>query len=363
MRIAIIGSRGIPAHYGGFETFAQELAPRLVALGHEVTVYCRAGYTGDPPPDSFEGVRLIHTPYLRSRALETPSHELSSILDSLRRRVDAYYFLGTRSSIFYLPLRLTRRDVVVHTDGIEWKRRKWGSLGRSYLKASEWIAARLAARVLVTDAEAMRRYYRERYGRDSFCIPYGAPALDDVDLAPLAGWGLERGRYHLVVCRMEPENNVDTIIREFLASGSSRELVIVGSTNYRTPYHRHLRDLASAGVRFLGAVYGSDLQALRFGAFAYIHGHEVGGTNPSLLEAMGCANPVLALDTEFSREVLADTGQFWTKKKGSLRELIGRVEASPEEAARLGVNARRRIVDTYSWDRAAEAHDRMFREG
>ena len=362
MKIAIIGSRGIPAHYGGFETFAQELAPRLVEMGHDVTVYCRAGYTGDPPPASFKGVRLIHTPYLRNRSLETPSHELSSIFDSLRRGFDVYYFLGTRSSILYLLLRLAGRKVVVHTDGIEWKRRKWGRVGRAYLKASEWIAARLAARVLVTDAEAMRRYYLERYGRDSRCIPYGAPTPDEVDLSTLASWGLERGGYHMVVCRLEPENNVDVIIREFVASGSERTLIIVGSTNYRTPYHRRLRALATSQVRFLGAVYGADLEALRSGAFAYIHGHEVGGTNPSLLEAMGCGNSVLALDTEFDREVLAGTGYLWTGASGSLAGLIDRVESSPEEAASMGQRARQRIKDSYSWERVADAHDRMFRE-
>lgn len=361
MKIAIIGSRGIPAHYGGFETFAQELAPRLVGLGHDVTVYCRSGYTGDPPPASFEGVRLIHTRYLRNRSLETPSHELSSILDSLRRRFDVYYVLGTRSSILYLPLRLAGRKVVIHTDGIEWKRRKWGRAGRAYLKASEWVAARLAASALVTDAEAMRRYYHDRYGRDSVCIPYGAPAVDGADLSPLAGWGLEEGGYHLVVCRLEPENNVDVIIREFLSSGSARRLVIVGSTNYRTAYHRRLRDLATPKVLFLGAVYGADLVALRLGAFSYLHGHEVGGTNPSLLEAMGCGSRILALDTEFNRETLAETGYFWTRDSGTLADLVGRIEGSPEEAASVGGRARQRVEDAYSWDRAAAEHDRLFR--
>lgn len=362
MKIAIIGSRGIPAHYGGFETFAHELAPRLVTLGHEVTVYCRKGYTGDPPPDSFEGVRLIHAPYLRNRSLETPSHELFSILDSIRRRFDAYYVLGTRSSILYVPLRLTGRKVIVHTDGIEWKRRKWGRAGRAYLKASEWIAARLAAQVLVTDAQAMRRHYLKRYRRDSRCIPYGAPVVSGADLSPLAARGLQEGDYHLVVCRLEPENNVDAIVRGFVASGSPRELVIVGSTNYLTRYHRDLRDLATPKVRFFGAVYGSELQALRVGAFSYIHGHEVGGTNPSLLEAMGCGARVLALDTEFNREALADTGYYWTAADGSLSSLIERVEGSAEEGAKLGARARQRVMDIYTWDRVAAAHDRVLGE-
>jgi glycosyltransferase involved in cell wall biosynthesis len=224
------------------------------------------------------------------------------------------------------------------------------------------MAARLAAQVLVTDAQAMRRYYLERYGRDSRCIPYGAPVVDSADLSSLAARGLQEGGYHLVVCRLEPENNVDTIVREFVASGSSRELVIVGSTNYRTRYHRHLRDLATPKVRFFGAVYGSELEALRVGAFSYIHGHEVGGTNPSLLEAMGCGNRVLALDTEFNREALADTGYYWTAEDGSLASLIEGVEGSAEEGARLGARTRRRIMDAYTWDRVAADHHRMLGE-
>lgn len=355
MRIAIIGSRGIPAHYGGFETFAQELAPRLVRAGHEVTVYCREGYTGDPPPKEYRGVRLIHTPYLRRRSLETLSHEFTSILDSLRRGVDLYYFLGTRSSPLYAPLRLTRRAVVVHTDGIEWKRRKWGSAGRAYLKASEWIAARVGSDALVTDAEAMRDYYLTRYRRDSTHISYGAPVVaSDRHLA---------GDYFLLVCRLEPENNVDLAIREFLASESDRELVIVGGWNYGTAHSVATRQLAEAGrgrVRFAGPVYGEELQALRAGCYSYIHGHEVGGTNPSLLESMGCGACCLVLDTPFNREALGGTGLLWTKQEGSLATLIARVEAEGETVSSLGNAARERVSATFDWDSVASAHERVF---
>ena len=363
MRIAIIGSRGIPAHYGGFETFAQELAPRLVELGHEVTVYCRKGYTGDPPPREYRGVRLVHTPCLRIRALETLSHELTAVADALRRGFDLYYFLGTRGSPLYVMPRVARRGVIVHTDGIEWKRRKWGPVARAYLRAAERFATRVAD-VLVADSEAMRRHHLGLYGTDSTCILYGTrivggPPESDV----LDRFGLRTGGYYLVLCRLEPENNLDLIVREFVSSGSSAELILVGDANYETPYHRRLGELAvGRKVRFLGSVYEPRaLDAIRSGARGYIHGHEVGGANPSLIEAMGAGCCALVLDTEFNREVTAGTALTWEKAQGSLSTLVHWVDERPDEARETGREARDRVTACNSWDRAAEEHDRLFR--
>jgi len=360
VKIAIIGSRGIPARYGGFETFAQELAPRLVGLGHDVTVYCRAGYTGTQP--SFEGVSLIHTPYLKVQALETPSHELTSILDSFGRGFDLYYFLGTRSSPLYYLVRAMGKPVVVHTDGIEWKRAKWGRAGRAWLRTAERMAARLPGACLVTDAEAMRAYYLSAFGKDSTFIPYGAPVVEQSHSAPLRRWNLEPDDYHLVVGRMEPENNITTIIEAYRDSGSSRKLIIVGDTHYETAYIRRVRSLAATvpGIELIGAVYGADLVALRSHAFSYIHGHEVGGTNPSLLEAMGCGNVIFALDTEFNREALADTGLYWSTAE-SLARLIAEVESGAVGVSELGAEAQRRVGVLYTWSDVAERHDILFR--
>ncbi len=363
LRIAIIGSRGIPARYGGFETLVAELAPRLVELGHDVTVYCREGYTGGGRPATFEGVRLIHTPYLRSRSLETLSHELSSILDSLRRRFDLYYFLGTRGAPVHLIARATGRRVVVHTDGIEWKRRKWGPVARAYLRAAEWLSARVVAQRLVTDAEAMRAHYLSRYGAGSSCIPYGARIVADAPDGVLESHGLTQDDYYLVVCRIEPENNVDLIVREFLASGTTRRLVLVGGANYETSYTRSVLDAGRGDrVRSLGPVYGEELDALRLGAYAYLHGHEVGGLNPSLLEAMGAGECAIALDTPFSREALGEAGLFWDKAIGSLTERIRWADANPEELRAIGAAARARARERYLWESVARQHDALFRE-
>jgi len=366
LRIAIIGSRGIPAGYGGFETFAQELAPRLVARGHAVTVYCRRGYTGDDELDEYEGVELVHTPALRSRTLEQLSHEFTSIVDSIRRGFQLYYFLGYRGAPFYVPIRASKRVVVINTDGLEWKRRKWNRLGRLYLRTAEWIAARVAADELVSDAQAIADYFRSAHGKDSTYLTNGAYILEPADLQNevLERYGVKRGDYYLVACRIEPENNVDLIVREFIASGSERELIIAGGMNYETPFWKELMALAEGSrVRFLGPVYGPMLiESLHLGAYGYLHGHEVGGTNPALLKAMGCGNLAIALDTAFNSENLADTGRYWTKEPGALADQIRWADSNPDEVRALGARAQARIRDEYTWDGVADAHDRFFRE-
>lgn len=366
LRIALIGSRGIPAGYGGFETFAEQLAPRLVARGHSVTVYCRRGYTADDSLREYKGVTLRHTPALRSRSFEQLSHEATSILDSLRRRFDLYYFLGYRGAPFYIPLRLMRRPVVLNTDGFEWKRRKWNAAGRAYLRFAEWLAAHVAADELVADARAIADYYRTAHHRQSRYVTYGAYVYSEADLRPdvLDRYDLRLGRYYLVVSRIEPENNLDVMIREFVAAGSDKELVIVGGMNYETPHWQKLRQLAEGHpVRFLGPIYGPMLiESLQLGAYAYLHGHEVGGTNPALLNAMGCGNLALALETEFNKENAADAGRYWTKHPGSLAEMVRWADAHPAEVGEYGRRARIRIAEHYTWDRAADQHDALFRE-
>jgi glycosyltransferase involved in cell wall biosynthesis len=366
LRIAIIGSRGIPAGYGGFETFAQELAPRLVERGHQVTVYCREGYTAGERLDEYKGVRLVHTPALRSRSLEQLSHELTSIIDSGPRHFDLYYFLGYRGGPFYVSVRAAGKLVIDNTDGLEWRRRKWNWLGRTYLRTAEWIVARLGADELISDAEAIRQYFLRTYGRDSKYLTNGAYTFDAsaMQAEVLERYEVKAGDYYLVACRIEPENNIDVIVREFVASGSERELVIAGGMNYETPFWEELQRLARGSrVRFLGPVYGPMLiESLHLGAFGYLHGHEVGGTNPALLKAMGCGNLVIALDTEFNSENLADTGRYFTEELGSLAEQIRWADAHPREAGSLGNTARERIRAHYTWDSVADKHDAFFRE-
>ena len=361
IRVAIIGSRGIPARYGGFETFVEELAPRLVVRGHRVTVYCRRGQTGENPPSTFRGVDLAYPPFLPIRSLETLSHELTAIVASLREPFDAYYFLGTRAAPWYLLAKRTRRGILVHTDGLEWRRRKWSRAGRAYLKWAEGIAARRAADELITDAVAMQDYYQRRYAAPSHHIPYGAPVIDGVEASALTRWDLEAGSYDLVVCRLEPENNVDRIIEEHVAAGTGVPLVVVGDVSYPGRYQRDLLARAGPSARFLGAVY-DDADALYAGARLYLHGHEVGGLNPSLLRAMGAGACPFALDTVFNREAVGSAGKFWTTRRGDLERAVRWADDSPDEVAALAAQAQGRVRDAFSWESAADAHDAVLRE-
>ena len=366
LRIAIIGSRGIPARYGGFETFAQELAPRLVKRVHHFTVYCRKPNDGEEAPAEYQGVHLAYPPAVHSRSFEQLSHEMTSIVSSIPRHFDLYFFLGYRGSPFYVLLRLARRRVIVNTDGLEWRRRKWNRVGRAYLRMAEWIVAKFGADELVSDAEGIRQYFLRTYRRDSKHLAYGAYPYQTEDRRAevLERFELTPDDYYLVVCRIEPENNVDLIVREFVASGSTKELVIVGGMNHETPFWQKLQKLAGGSrVKFVGPVYGSmQIESLLLGACGYVHGHEVGGTNPALLTAMGCGAPVIALDTEFNRENLVDTGRYFSKESGSLAGQIRWVDSHPEEAKALGEAARARIREQYAWDSVADRYDAFFRE-
>jgi len=363
LRIAVVGGRGIPARYSGFETFAEELCPRLVELGHEVTVYGRRGYDQEVV-DEYKGVKVYWPPYVHKQSLERITAEFMTILHSMRRSVDLYYLLAVDSAWMYTPVRATKRIVVCNTDGIGWKRRKWSATGRAYLHFAEWAAARFAADYLVSDAMAMRQYFLDTYGKDSVYLTNGAHILSELPPGALDEWDLEPGSYYLVACRIEPENNVDIIIREFIESGTERELVIAGGIMYESEHWKELQALSKGHrIRFLGPQYQpGKVEALHLGAYGYLHGHEVGGTNPALLKGMGCGNLVMALRVVFNEENLGDTGLFWDKTPGSLAALFRWADTHPEEAKAYGKLAQQRIRDHYTWEHIATSHDRYFRE-
>lgn len=367
MKIAIFGARGVPAAWGGFDTFVTELAPRLVEAGHEVTLYTMPKYTGVDVGTHFRGVKLVRIPTVYGKFTETVIHEfLSSLHAIVHSRQDIYYVLGCRTVWAYLPQILMLRRLVINTDGLDWQRRKWGRLARLYLKGNYYLARHIS-RYLISDAKELQRFYMEEYGKPSAFLTNGGHVLqvDDEDRqrAILAEYGVEPGSYFLVACRMEPENNIDIIVREYVRSSAREQLCIAGGANYDSEYLKELEAIRDPRVRFLGPVYTEGhIEALHLGAKAYIHGHEVGGTNPSLLKAMGCGNLILAHDVRFNREVLGGNGILWTKNVGSLASALDHVE---REALTLRAQAasacRDRIAKYYSWDKVARDHERYFR--
>lgn len=358
-RIAILGTRGIPARYGGFETFAEELSVRLASRGAEVTVYCVA--EGNQP-NSFGRVKLEYVPSVNLGPLTTLIFDVRCLWRA-RRGFDVVYMLGYGAAQFTFLPRLFGCRVWLNPDGIEWKRAKWNWLARAYFRAMEFCSTRLPHR-LIADAHAIRTHLEARHRRLVSCtvIPYGAPAIDlPPSTEALAEWRIEPRRYYLIVCRVEPENHIYETISGFVASESPYPLIVVGNVKAETEYARKVASLESDRVRMIGTVYDKQkLQALRYHCLAYFHGHSVGGTNPSLLEAMGCGNLVVAHDNSFNREVLGAAGWFFNAPEDipALVQQIETLDPSAEAEARAYV--RERVRSEYNWERVAAAYMQLL---
>lgn len=360
MKIAIIGERGIPARYSGFSTLIEQLATRLVNdFGHEVTVYCRKHYFESHPP-TFKGVRCVYLPAPGGKSFESIIHSNLSIVHAVFSSYDLAFVLDPGNGPFVLPLKLRGLPIVMHTDGMGWKRQKWSRLQRRYYKWSERVTAALS-HWLVTDSEAMRRYYLDEYGADSTFIPYAGAIGTGTDPSVLEEHGLEKDGYYLVVARVEPENNLHVSIREYRAAGLSRPLVVVGAARYDTPYGRRIASESDDKVRCIGSVYEPNkLNALFANAYAYLHGHEVGGTNPSLLNAMHMGAAPIAIDVIFHREVMGEHGLYFSPAEGDLARILERVDEDEACIEQLRATALHRSQTLYRWDAVADAYAALF---
>ena len=355
-----MGTRGVPASYGGFETAVEEIGRRLAARGHEVTVYCRnPGQT----ITEFEGMRLVNLPAIRHRMAETLSHTaVSAARAIIKDKPDVALVLNAGNAPLIRPLRAAGIPVAIHLDGLESKREKWRGAGARYYRWAEKSAVR-SGDVVVADAHAIADHVERSYGRPCQVIAYGAEVIDpgsdrlqEVDLI--------RRDYHLVVARMEPENHVLDAVHGYRLSEETRPLVVVGSAPYSRWYIDKVQQAAADDprIRFLGGIYDRELlDQLYANARSYIHGHSVGGTNPSLLRAMGAGAPVLAFDCEFNAEVTAGNAFFWSSAE-QLTTLLdeiaeGELDAELAEFAEAG---RERIAEAYQWEAVADAYEQML---
>jgi glycosyltransferase involved in cell wall biosynthesis len=357
LKIAILGTRGVPPQYGGFETFAAEIGTRLVQRGHEVTVYCRSA--GDR---MWNGIHRIVLPAIGHKYFETVSHTFFSAIDAMRRDFDVA-LLCNAANAFTLPLlRAARIPVAINVDGIERKRRKWNAAGRFVYLSGEAFSVSFANRV-VADAEVIANYYRQHFGIDAQVIPYGSefPAEADTDI--LRRLGVAPQRYILYVSRFEPENNPLAVVRAYEKTNAEVPLVMVGAALYDRELDAELRRHASPRVLLPGAIYGADYRTLQRNALFYVQATEVGGTHPALIEAMGSGGAVLALETLENREVGGDSVGYFRlgadeTLSDRLREWI--VHAEPRESYRL--RARRRAAERYNWDAVTGAYERLLAE-
>jgi glycosyltransferase involved in cell wall biosynthesis len=354
MQIAIVGTRGIPARYGGFETFAEELSTRLVARGHDVTVYCRERH-----PDAFyRGVRLRFLPTVRHKYLDTLAHTFLSTLHLAAHRVDAALYCNGANAVFTILPRLLGMPVALNVDGIERLRKKWNRAARAWYLASERLAT-VFPNAVVTDAETIREYYRRRYGQETTFIPYGAEMGKVASTGQLRELGLEPGRYFLYVSRMEPENHALEVRQAFEAVRSDRRLALIGDAPYAEEYIRRVRDTRDPRIVMPGAIYGQGYRELGSHCFAYIHATEVGGTHPALIEAMGRGALVLYRNTPENAEVAGGAGIPF--EGGDLAEKIETALAMPEEQqAKLRAKALARVRERYCWDAVTIAYERLL---
>lgn len=363
LRVAILGTKGIPANYGGFETFAEQLSTRLVARGHEVTVYAEG--TGAPAEDGcYQGVRIRYKRRPRWGAASTLAFDVACLWDA-RRGYDLVYMLGYGAAwACWLP-RLFASPVWINVDGLEWARSKWGAGARVYLRCMEWTSSWVATRV-IADAQAIADRFRKTYPSGAPCsfIAYGADEVRvaETDSSILSAWALQPQRYFLVVARPEPENHVLEIIQGYLKHGGDWPLVVVGNVSGANTYQRQLLKMASHKVVFIGGIYDADqLKSLRVHAACYLHGHSVGGTNPSLLEALACGNWVIAHDNPFNREVARDAADYFRSPEELAQYLDQRVNHAAAEQQQRSGRARRIVAEHYTWNHIVDAYEMLMR--
>ncbi|HEU5236144.1 MAG TPA: glycosyltransferase [Pyrinomonadaceae bacterium] len=358
MRIAILGTRGVPANYGGFETFAEHLSTRLVARGHEVTVYCRAHYIS-PRQIEFQGVRLKVLPTIRHKYFDTIVHAFLSSLHAVSNRYDAALICNAANAPFAPILRVAGVPVALNVDGLEHKRKKWNWIARKYYLMAERLATILPNET-VTDAKVIQEYYLARHRAISTMIAYGAEVERRPD--PLVRrWRVEPNRYVLYVSRLEPENNAHLVIEAFKRVRTAHRLLIVGDAPYAREYINDLKARARRDKRivFTGFVFGRDYRTLQQNAYCYIHATEVGGTHPALLEAMGFGNCVLTLAAPENIEAIGDAGIAYADES-DLAEKLQRVLRDGSLVQAYRQRAQARVRDAYDWDYVVDQYEDLF---
>ena len=357
MHIAIVGTRGIPANYGGFETFAEELSTRLVERGHRVTVYCRQRHT----EARFRGVDLVTLPTIRHKYLDTVAHTFLSTLHLLFHRPDAALYCNAANAVFTWMPRAVGVKVALNVDGLERNRKKWNKLGQWWYMLGERLST-ICPNAIVTDAAEIETYFQQRYGAASTFIPYGAdPACVESTVA-LDKLGLTPRRYFLYVSRMEPENN-GLLVRQAFESvrETDLKLALIGDAPYAAEYIARVRDTRDPRIVMPGGVYGDGYRELTSHSFAYIHATEVGGTHPALIESMGRGALTLYLDTPENREVAGDAAVAFTHENlaAKLREVLA---MSEEQRNQLRRRAAARIAERYSWSAVTGAYEKLLGE-
>ena len=356
MNIAILGTRGIPARYGGFETFAEQLSKRLADRGHSVSVYCRRPFTG--PDDVFDSrIRRVILPGTSSKHFDTLMNGLLSVCHVIFTDADVVLVCNVANSPYAWIPRLFGKATVLNVDGLDRLRGKWNWLGRTFLHLCEFLSIITPTRV-VTDARVIQDYYREHYHKASALITYGA----DVPEVQSNGFTLPEKRYFLYVSRLEPENNPELVIRAYQRVQTDWPLVILGNNAYRPEYITYLQSLADSRVVFPGAIYGDGYWALVKNAGVSVYAGEVGGVHPALVEAMAAGKPILCLDNPVNRETVGDCAIMFENTVEDLCQKMLAMAEDRELRDDLSRRAAERAKKNYAWDEVANQYEVLFEE-
>lgn len=358
--ISIMGIRGLPAQHGGFETFAEHLAPHLKNLGWAVTVYCQEEGHAMVRESIWNGIRRVHIAVGSDTAVATIRFDWACVSHALRDLPSMVLTLGYNTALFGIRLRLAGIPNVVNMDGIEWSRAKWSMPARAWLYANDWAGC-ISANHLIADHPEIARHLQRRVARRKITtIPYGAEFAAPADPSLLANYGLEPGKFVTVIARPEPENSILEIVQAFSRQRRNAKLMVLGNFVESVSYHQKVKAVASEDVIFPGAIYDREVvQALRQFSALYVHGHRVGGTNPSLLEAMGARNAVLAHDNPFNRWV-AGNGASYFDGVDACAQAFDRLLGNEAELARMAGVSALRARETFSWTDVLGAYSSLL---
>ena len=362
LKIAVIGSRGYPIVYSGYETFVKEVSERLVAQNISVRVYCQK-HLFSTRPKHVNGVELVYMPTVQTKSLNQLVHSFFSMLHACFSKTDVILVVNAANGPFGLISLLAQKKTLINVDGLEWLRPKWKGLGAAYFKFAAKLAT-LFYNTIITDAEAMRQVYLQTFNTDSTVIAYGANIRHSKNPELINRFGLTPNEYFLIVGRLIPDNNSDLILEGFKKANSNKKLVIVGDVPYQDAYAQRMKANASDQILFLGYITDSEVLAeLYHQSYAYLHGHEYGGTNPTMLKAMAYGCAILALDTVFNREMLENGqfGWFFQKTSDSVALYLQQAEHNPQAVQTLKEKARDGITQKYNWDEVTRAYVTVFK--
>ena len=361
INISIIGTRGYPYVYSGYETFVKQLSERLVLKNCNVTVYCHKGLF-EIRPKEIKGIKLVYVPTIETKILSQPIHSFLSIIHACFSNTDVLLVVNSANGPFGLLTKLFKVPTAINVDGLEWLRPKWKGLGSIYFKWASKMAT-LFYDQIINDSDEMRKVYLDLFKRDSKVIAYGADIRKSKNPDLINKWNLKQREYYLVIGRLIPDNNADLIIKGFLKSNSKKKLVIVGDVPYKDSYASNLKNMVDKRLVFTGYVKDQDILAeLYHNCYVYVHGHEFGGTNPTMIKAMAYGCAILALDTVFNREMLqkGKFGMFFKKELFSIINQIDYCEIENVLMDKLRQKSINGITKKYNWDFVTSEYLEVF---